>query len=195
VFSSPAVGGDGTIYVGSRDYKLYAISPDGTLQWSFPTSHYVESSPAIGGDGTIYVGSIDNKLYAIGPGINVTLTPDATVVERGGTLGYTVEVTNYAGVDQTFEYWSDVYLWTGEPYKKNPVFGPKRVTIKAGKTKSGHLSHKVPNKAPLKTYTLCGRIGCHPDNVWDEDCFEFTVVEGMGYGHEGTDWEVIEDTF
>jgi hypothetical protein len=31
VFSSPTVGGDGTIYVGSDDCELYAIYPDGSL--------------------------------------------------------------------------------------------------------------------------------------------------------------------
>ena len=129
------------------------------------------------------------------PKESVTLTPDATTAERGGTLGYTVEVTNNTGEDQTLQYWSEVYLWTGEPYKKNPVFGPLSGTLKAGQSKSGHIAHKIPNNAPLKTYTLYGRIGFHPDDIWDEDCFQFEVVEGMGYGHEGTDWEVIESTF
>jgi outer membrane protein assembly factor BamB len=67
VYSSPAIGSDGTIYVGSKDNKLYAINPDGTLKWSFNTGGWVWSSPAIGSDGTIYVGSYDNKLYAINP--------------------------------------------------------------------------------------------------------------------------------
>ena len=30
VYSSPAIGADGTIYVGSYDSKFYAINPDGT---------------------------------------------------------------------------------------------------------------------------------------------------------------------
>jgi outer membrane protein assembly factor BamB len=37
VFSSPAIGADGTIYVGSHDYNLYAINPDGSQKWSFTT--------------------------------------------------------------------------------------------------------------------------------------------------------------
>jgi hypothetical protein len=110
------------------------------------------------------------------PSLSVVLIPDATIVERGSKLGYTVEVTNDTGKEQKIEYWSDVYLWTGMLYKKNPVFGPKRVKIGTG-VSSGHLSHKVPLDTPLKTYTLCGRIGWHPDNIWDEDCFAFTVVE------------------
>jgi subtilisin family serine protease len=106
----------------------------------------------------------------------VTLIPDATTVERGGVLGYTVTVKNNYDVSQTFEYWSDVYLWDGRPYKKNPVYGPFRGTLEAGKTMSAHISHKVPYTTPLKTYTLCGRIGYHSDQMWDEDCFEFTVT-------------------
>jgi len=67
VMSSPTIGADGTIYVGSFDNKLYAINPDGSQRWSFATGASVYSSPAIGADGTIYVGSLDKKLYAINP--------------------------------------------------------------------------------------------------------------------------------
>jgi len=63
--SSPAIGADGTIYVGSEDNNIYAIKPNGTRKWEFKTGGSVESSPAISPDGTIYVGSNDNNLYAI----------------------------------------------------------------------------------------------------------------------------------
>ena len=65
--SSPAIGNDGVVYVGSLDNKLYAVNPDGSLKWSYLTGYNVSSSPAIGSDGTIYVGSSDYKLYAINP--------------------------------------------------------------------------------------------------------------------------------
>ena len=63
---SPAIGADGTIYVGCYQ-SLYAINPDGSQKWSFPTRDRVGSSVAIGVDGTIYVGSSDGNLYAINP--------------------------------------------------------------------------------------------------------------------------------
>ncbi len=66
--------------------------------------------------------------------------------------------------------------------------------MKAGVTRSGHVSHKVPNNAPLRDYTLCGRIGHHPDELWDESCFGFTVVPGVLHGGGSDDWELIEDT-
>ena len=68
VYSSPAIGVDGTIYVGSGDSNLYAINSDGTQKWKFTTGNEVLSSPAIGAEGTIYVGSADKHLYAVNPG-------------------------------------------------------------------------------------------------------------------------------
>ena len=64
--SPPAIGPDGTVYVGSWDSKLYALSGQtGDKLWEFETVGYVNCSPAIGPDGTVFVGSTDNKLYAI----------------------------------------------------------------------------------------------------------------------------------
>jgi hypothetical protein len=63
VYSSPAIGADGTVYVGSADHHLYAIDSTGTLKWRYLTGD-VSSSPAVGSDGTIYVGSGDDYLYA-----------------------------------------------------------------------------------------------------------------------------------
>ena len=68
IWSSPAIAGDGTIYVGSRDYYLYAISPKTHKElWRFQTQDQVNASPAIGSNGMIYVGSMDGSLYAITP--------------------------------------------------------------------------------------------------------------------------------
>jgi outer membrane protein assembly factor BamB len=67
--SSPAVGPDCTIYFLASTGDLYAVSPNGALQWFFPlpAASPLASSPAIGEDGTIYVGSGDGYLYAISP--------------------------------------------------------------------------------------------------------------------------------
>ena len=65
--SSPAIGSDGTVYVGSNDDNLYAINPDGSNKWIYKTKGNVESSPAISSDGTIYVGSVDYHLHAVNP--------------------------------------------------------------------------------------------------------------------------------
>lgn len=67
VWGAPAVGADGTVYVGSRDRYLYALNPDGTEKWRFLTGGSVASDPTIGPDLTIYVGSNDACAYAVNP--------------------------------------------------------------------------------------------------------------------------------
>ncbi len=64
VTSSPCLGPDGTVYVGSEDRKVYALK-DGKKLWDYETGNLVTSSPCLGPDGTVYVGSRDYKVYAL----------------------------------------------------------------------------------------------------------------------------------
>lgn len=66
-FSSPAIGSEGTVYIGSERARIWAFKPDGTIYWEFWTGGSVRSSPAIGADGTIYIGADDYQVYAISP--------------------------------------------------------------------------------------------------------------------------------
>ena len=64
IHSSPAVA-DGTVYVGSRDSKLYALDAStGAKRWEYKVGGWVESSPAIV-NGVVYFGSNDGRLYAL----------------------------------------------------------------------------------------------------------------------------------
>ena len=65
VDSTPAVGKDGTVYFGSSDNNLYAVTPAGKLKWSFPTKGGITNSPVLGPDGIVYVGSRDGNLYKV----------------------------------------------------------------------------------------------------------------------------------
>ena len=92
VRSSPAIGDDGTIYVGSDDYCLYAINQDGSLKWKYDTGSELHLSPAIEDDGTIYVGSSDGSLYAINPDgtlkwkYDMYSIYDSPAIGEGGTI-------------------------------------------------------------------------------------------------------------
>ncbi|WP_018248367.1 outer membrane protein assembly factor BamB family protein [Orenia marismortui] len=107
--SSPAIGEDGTVYVGSNDGNLYAINPDGTEKWKFTSElsdEIITSSPAIGEDGTIYIGS-QLDLYAI--------NSDGTKKWRLNTLS-TLHSTPAIASDGT------IYVGStrGELYQINP---------------------------------------------------------------------------
>jgi len=68
VESSPAIGADGTIYVGSLDSCVYAledVGSEGVLKWKFVTGGAVDASPTVDGAGVIYIGSRDSNMYAI----------------------------------------------------------------------------------------------------------------------------------
>jgi outer membrane protein assembly factor BamB len=72
IYSSPAIGNDGTIYFGCGGDSppagcIKALYPNKTLKWEYATNHVVYSSPAIGDDGIIYCGSHDTFLYALYP--------------------------------------------------------------------------------------------------------------------------------
>ncbi len=104
VFSSPAIGYDGTVYVGSKDGKLYAINMDGTLRWATTLSgYYTLSSPAVGVDGTIYIGSNNDFLYAVHPNGNIAWSFETNNdVQSSPALG--ADGTIYVGSDDSHLY-------------------------------------------------------------------------------------------
>jgi len=65
--SSPSLGSDGTIYFSCYDKHVYALNPDGTLEWKYESDHPFHSTPVLGQDGTIYIGGYDNYFHAINP--------------------------------------------------------------------------------------------------------------------------------
>src|SRR4030042_180447 len=63
IAGSPVVDED-TLYVGSANCKLYALSLDLKEKWLFKTGDKIWSDPVIS-DGVVYIGSADHKLYAL----------------------------------------------------------------------------------------------------------------------------------
>jgi outer membrane protein assembly factor BamB len=74
IYSSPALGRDASgrtdaIYIASTDGSVYALTPGGTLLWSYDTGEAIRSSPVLsrgpGDHDILYVGSSDGVLYAL----------------------------------------------------------------------------------------------------------------------------------
>ncbi len=71
--SAPAIGSDGTVYLGNVD-GLYALDgTTGAIKWTYKPSQDtganadVDTAPAIGGDGTIFFGTAGGNFYAVTP--------------------------------------------------------------------------------------------------------------------------------
>ncbi|MBN1661900.1 MAG: VCBS repeat-containing protein [Anaerolineae bacterium] len=88
--STPAIGADGTLYVGSNDYHLYAVNPDGSVQWTYTTPNVIWSSPTVYTDGTIYVGHngySDGSLLALNPNGSLKWSYPAREVRSSPAIG------------------------------------------------------------------------------------------------------------
>lgn len=107
MLSSPAVAPDGTIYVGieigasggADSGQLFAINPDGSPKWNFPTPDWIDSTPAIGSDGTIYFGCWDGNLYALNP---------------DGTKKWSLSVGAYVSASPAIGPDGTIYVGTGD---------------------------------------------------------------------------------
>lgn len=65
IFSSPIVGPNDIIYVGSADRNFYALSDEGKLLWNKPTGEIIDSSGLASKDGHLYFGSGDGFLRCV----------------------------------------------------------------------------------------------------------------------------------
>ncbi len=65
IFSSPVIGADGTIYLGSADRSFYALGKDGKVRFQVPTGEIIDSSALLDDKGRVYFGSGDGKLRAL----------------------------------------------------------------------------------------------------------------------------------
>lgn len=64
VYSRPYVAGDGTVYVGSADRRVYAFGPTGAVCWTYNTGSPIYTSPWLL-KGVLYIISSNKNVYAL----------------------------------------------------------------------------------------------------------------------------------
>ncbi|MFM7806139.1 MAG: PQQ-binding-like beta-propeller repeat protein [Verrucomicrobiota bacterium] len=68
VLHTPAVGPEGTVYLGDRGGSLHAIRPDGTGAWSVQqASPFSSSAPVVRSDGSILIADFDGGPQCFAP--------------------------------------------------------------------------------------------------------------------------------
>jgi len=85
VGSSPAIGDNSTIYMGSWYRQIYATDPGSALQWSYDSGNWFWYFPAIASDGAIDAG-LDNAKLDASNSTNATIN----IVSPKGGESYTV---------------------------------------------------------------------------------------------------------
>ncbi len=180
--SSPAIGSDGTIYVGSDDFSLYAINPsDETLKpkWRFQTGGMVSSSPTIGFGGDVYVGSQDGRLYAFESGsaqlANVAWPKFGHDVRNTARNNVNISPTADAGADQTVKSGDRVTLDGSNSY--DPDYGIPLYSW----TQTEGTSISLSDAAAVKPWFDAPEVDA------DETLtFKLTVTDNGGKAHTDT---------
>lgn len=163
--SSAAIANDGSVFVGSRDRRLYALSRTGQLLWSFQTGGAVESTPALRYLTAIYVTSRDGKLYQLSWGGTPAWTFDTGApISSSPTLG--TDETAYFGADNGVVYavsssgslkWS---VATGAKVQSSPAVATNG-TVYVG-SHDQHLYAISPTGAVLWKRALGGHLRSSP---------------------------------
>lgn len=138
--ASPAIGNDGTIYVGNRSNAFFALNPDGSIKWSYDSGSVHDSSPAVGADGTIYVAGRD--VFGGGPGFKFfAIKPDGT--PKWIKAGIGGNSSPGIGPDGTVYFSSSPYNWPSYDVGAFYAFIPDNGTIKWSYPVGGDASPTV----------------------------------------------------
>jgi outer membrane protein assembly factor BamB len=65
LYTTPVIGPDETIYIGTNEGYLFALNPNGQVKWSYNAGYPLQSSPIMDLSGSIYFGA-GNNVYALG---------------------------------------------------------------------------------------------------------------------------------
>jgi hypothetical protein len=121
-----------------------------------------------------YVAVEDSALFPFTlPAVEVTALPTGPVAlpSQGGTLEFTVAVTNSSPSPLAFDVWTEIRL------PNNDSFGPliSRALNLPTTTISRDLTQIVPPGAPAGTYTYYAYAGDEAEQaIWTIDSFDFT---------------------
>jgi outer membrane protein assembly factor BamB len=101
ISGSPAIGSDGSVYVGTTEGRILGLTSSGQVRWVFATQDAVVSSPALGSGDVVYVGCRDHRLYAFQPtGTNLWSFATGGPIETSPAVG--LDGTVYIGSDDGY---------------------------------------------------------------------------------------------
>lgn len=138
--------------------------------------------------GTVKVAQTALRLSEPLAPVAVTAAPiggPLTIPAGGSSFEFTVTLTNTTAQTQTVEAWTAV----SGPVSREPVLGPRTVTLPPGATAMRTLTQQVPANAPAGTYTYAVNVGRYPSAAASSASFPLTkrgaTLAGVRAGREG----------
>jgi outer membrane protein assembly factor BamB len=109
VFAPPAVTADGTIFVGTAEGSVQAVSPEGVLRWSYTLEGAVLWAPLVD-SGRVYVATSAQRIYSF---------------TKGGELGWQLRPPSHVATSLALAPWGFVYGGTdGAVWAVSPRAAP-----------------------------------------------------------------------
>jgi len=163
---------------------VYALYPNGNLQWHYQTGAGFNSSPALSDNGTIYIGNDDGKVYALNPdgsfkwsfqsGAGIT-NSSPTIGDDGtiyiGSSDYKIYAINTDG-SLNWEYETE-----GEVFSSPAIADDG--TIYLGSV-DGKVYALYPDGSPKWSYQTGGKVESSPA-IADDGTIYFGSVDGKVY--------------
>ena len=189
----------GVIHTISPPSSVGAISGGGEMThaacWDPQYSSFLSF-----GQGTPDVGAAWEG-YLLGPppppmDVSVVLTPvvmPITIPAGGGSFEFNIEVTNNETVAVITDIWSYVTLPNGSEY--GPIINVQNMNMAIGFSGDRDRLQNVPAGAPSGAYTYDAYTGVYPNQVWDEDQFDWSKSAVDNGGPIVNDWSSWGESF
>ncbi len=127
-------------------------------------------------DGRAYKFTTSMTYNLIGSDIDIELTyqSGSPVPEAGGNLYFDVYAGNVSGVAQDYDAWLAISYQGGEP--TTMVQRSFTNFLPGWAINRPNMYFPVPGSYAAGNYTFYGRVGDHPDDIWDESSFPFNKL-------------------
>ena len=171
--SDGVVGIQGATVVLAAGFVNSYMVADGSYVYTHTSNFSGESEP---NGSRINIGAYGGTPEATTAICRCGLDPDATVIPRGGTLGFEAAVINNTDQTGTVLFATRVTLPDGRVYPASDyLYGPIHLSLTPYQSRSKHLSHTIPSNAQLGTYTYHGYVGRPGPSIYHECQFCFEV--------------------
>jgi photosystem II stability/assembly factor-like uncharacterized protein len=131
---------------------------------------------AVGSAGGVWTAGFSGFIYAMDvPAAAPVMVsaepvdPPIVIPPGGGSFRATVTFTNTTALSQTFDFWTTL----SGASNRDPLFGPRSMTLAPNQTLTRTLTQKIPGRIPAGSYTYTAKVGTFSSTVTSSDSFTF----------------------